>query len=85
MDELSLVISKLILKGKKLLDSYCIDNIEGIVAHKHLISDINSNDRVPLVEGKDVKRFYIKEPSNFLTWNTKEIHRTRPDYLWKSR
>src|SRR5690606_17458219 len=39
MDELSLEISKLIASNKKLLESFCVDNIEGIVAHKHLVFD----------------------------------------------
>ncbi len=84
MDELSLRISNLISKGKKVLEFFCHENIEGIVAHKHLIFDTLSPGRTPLIEGKDVKRFFINPPSNFLTWNTKEIHRTRPDYLWNA-
>ncbi len=84
MDELSLRISKSISKNRNLLGTYCIDIIEGIVAHKHLISDTDDENRVPLVEGKDVKRFYINPPSNFLNWNISEIHRTRPDYLWNA-
>ncbi len=84
MDEHSLEISKLIASNKKLLESFCIDNIEGIVAHKHLIFDSEGTNRVPLIEGKDIKRYSIRKPSNFLLWNTKEIHRTRPDYLWES-
>ena len=84
MDELSLEISKLIASNKKLLESFCVDNIEGIVAHKHLVFDSEGTNRVPLIEGKDIKRYSIRKPSNFLLWNTKEIHRTRPDYLWES-
>ena len=84
MDELSLEISKIISSNKKLLESFCVDNIEGIVAHKHLVFDSEGSNRVPLIEGKDIKRFTIRKPSNFLLWNTKEIHRTRPDYLWES-
>jgi adenine-specific DNA-methyltransferase len=84
MDELSLEISNVIASNKKTLESYCVDNIEGIVAHKHLVFDSEGANRVPLIEGKDIKRYSIRKPSNFLLWDTKEIHRTRPDYLWKS-
>ena len=84
MDELSLEISKVISSNKKVLESFCVDNIEGIVAHKHLVFDSEGTNRVPLIEGKDIKRYSIRKPSNFLLWNTKEIHRTRPDYLWES-
>jgi type I restriction-modification system DNA methylase subunit len=84
MDGLSMNISNIISQRKKLLGTYCVDNIEGIVAHKHLIFDSMGHNRVPLIEGKDVKRFYINEPSNFLTWNQKKIHRTRPGYLWSA-
>ena len=82
MDEVSMNISKKIIADCVFLESFCIDNIEGIVAHKHLIFDHDNNDRVPLIEGKDIKRFSIRKPSNYLAWIPKEIHRTRPDYLW---
>lgn len=84
MDELSLKISKEIAQNCELLEAFCVDNIEGIVAHKHLVFDSEGSNRVPLIEGKDIKRYSIRKPSNFLLWNIKEIHRTRPDYLWKS-
>jgi adenine-specific DNA-methyltransferase len=85
MDESSLTISKLIRGNRKTLSKLCVDNIEGIVAHKHLISDRRIDDKyLPLVEGKDVKRFYLIPPSNYIKWSTNEIHRTRPDYLWNS-
>ena len=85
MDEIALQISKAIAQDRDLLDTFCFENIEGIIAHKHLIFDENANNRVPLIEGKDVKRFFIRKPSNFLLWDTKEIHRTRPDYLWTAQ
>lgn len=84
MDELSLKISKEIAQNRELLEAFCVDNIEGIVAHKHLVFDSEGSNRVPLIEGKDIKRYSIRKPSNFLLWNIKEIHRTRPDYLWES-
>ena len=84
MDKNSMKISNKIADKKDLLGTFCVDNIEGIVAHKHLINSVQTDNTVPLVEGKDVKRFFINKPSNFLKWIPKEIHRTRPDYLWDS-
>ena len=84
MDEQSMKISKEISSSRKLLEVFCVENIEGIVAHKHLIFDSDGSNRVPLIEGKDIKRYSIRKPSNFLLWNIKEIHRTRPGYLWES-
>ncbi|KAF5036838.1 hypothetical protein DSECCO2_570990 [anaerobic digester metagenome] len=77
-------ISNKIADKNDLLETFCIDNIEGIVAHKHLINSVQTDNTVPLIEGKDVKRFFINKPSNFLKWIPKEIHRTRPEYLWNS-
>ena len=82
MDEVSMNISREISNGRKILKTLCVDNIEGIVAHKHLIFPSPAEGRFELIEGKDVKRYFIKVPSNYISWNTKEIHRTRPDYLW---
>ena len=84
MDDQSLRISKEIFNNRKLLETFCVDNIEGIVAHKHLVFDSEDINRVPLIEGKDVKRYSIRKPSNFLLWDINKIHRTRPDYLWTS-
>lgn len=84
MDENSMKISNKIADKNDLLETFCIDNIEGIVAHKHLINSVQTDNTVPLIEGKDVKRFFINKPSNFLKWIPKEIHRTRPEYLWNS-
>jgi tRNA1(Val) A37 N6-methylase TrmN6 len=84
MDKESIKISNQIKKEGIVLSEFCTDNIEGIVAHKYLIHDRKAKNTVPLIEGKDIKRFFIKPPSNFLTWNKDKIHRTRPDYLWGS-
>jgi adenine-specific DNA-methyltransferase len=84
MDEISMNISSKIKDAGSLLRNFCVDNIEGIIAHKHLIQDTPSCDTVPLIEGKDVKRYFIIPPTNFLIWDKKEIHRTRPDYLWEA-
>jgi hypothetical protein len=84
MDKKSIKISDQIKKAGLPLSEFCAENIEGIVAHKHLIQDYDTNGMVPLLEGKDIKRFFIKTPSNFLNWDKDKIHRTRPDYLWNS-
>jgi adenine-specific DNA-methyltransferase len=73
-----------ISQDKQLLGDLCIDIIEGIVAHKHLIIDIEQKGYLPLIEGKDIKRYFIGSPKNFLLWDKAQIHRTRPDYLWAS-
>src|SRR5690606_30930529 len=77
-----MTLSAKIKKSKKSLGECCVDIIEGIVAHKHLILDKKEDNTFDLIEGKDVKRFFIQECSNFIIWNKAEIHRTRPDYLW---
>lgn len=70
--------------GKEDLGKFCIDIIEGIVAHKHLISETESKNAQPLLEGKTIKRFGLNRVNKFINWSVKEIHRTRPDYLWKA-
>lgn len=77
-----MALSAKIKKSKKSLGECCVDIIEGIVAHKYLILDKKEDNTFDLIEGKDVKRFFIQECSNFIIWNKAEIHRTRPDYLW---
>lgn len=64
------------------LGDYCIDIIEGIVAHKHLIIDAPKEGFEPLIEGKDISKFIVKLPRNWIDWKSNEIHRKRPDYLW---
>jgi len=66
------------------LGNFCIDIIEGIVAHKHLIQPDSSKNSVPLLEGKDIKRYFIGGAKNHLLWDRSQIHRTRPDYLWEA-
>ncbi len=78
-----LQLSNKIKKDKKEFGEFCIDIIEGIVAHKHLIKERSGNNTFELLEGKDIKRFTINTASNFIVWNKSKIHRTRPDYLWK--
>lgn len=69
----------------KHLGDFCVDIIEGIVAHKHLISEVSSKTTQPLLEGKTIKKYLINPPNKFITWNKEEIHRTRPEYLWNSK
>lgn len=78
-----LALSNKIKDKKKCLGECCIDIIEGIVAHKHLIYERKEENSFDLIEGKDVKRFYIQDCSNFIFWDIEQIHRTRPDYLWE--
>ena len=78
-----LQLSNKIKRGKKNLGSFCVDIIEGIVAHKYLILANKGENCFDLIEGKDIKRFAIRDCSNFIVWNKDEIHRTRPDYLWE--
>lgn len=67
------------------LKIFCVDIIEGIVAHKHLISDVNVSNSFPLLEGKRIKKYLVQTPLKHIIWNKKEIHRTRPDYLWDAK
>lgn len=80
-DELNKVITA-IKEGSKPLGDYCIDIIEGIVAHKHLIFDEPVTNSFQLVEGKTIKRYYLEPTRKFIEWDVKKIHRTRPKYLW---
>lgn len=73
-----------ISEGKNHLGIFCVDIIEGIVAHKYLISEEKTKNSFPLVEGKTIKRYGLHPLRKFISWNTDEIHRTRPDYLWKA-
>lgn len=85
LNDTELRLSNKIKSGKKEFGDFCIDIIEGIVAHKHLIKERKEKNCYDLIEGKDIKRFTIKNSSNFIIWNTDEIHRTRPKYLWEKR
>lgn len=73
-----------ISESKTELGTYCIDIIEGIVAHKHLISETPTKHSFPLVEGKSIRRYGFNKLTKFIHWDTNEIHRTRPEYLWKA-
>lgn len=65
------------------LGYYCVDIIEGIVAHKHLIIDERKDGYEPMLEGKCIKRYYNLSENKYILWNKNLIHRSRPDYLWK--
>jgi hypothetical protein len=69
-------------QNKKILDDFSRDIIAGIVAHQHLLFDKPVNHSLPLVIGKTIKKYGINNIQRHILWNTKEIHRTRPDYLW---
>lgn len=83
LNEKQLSLSNRIKENKVDFGNYCIDIIEGIVAHKHLIFPQKGNNTFELLEGKDIKRFKINDASNHIVWNLNEIHRKRPDYLWE--
>lgn len=82
-DTTNTLLSK-ISDSKEHLGKFCIDIIEGIVAHKHLIGEVEKKNTQPLLEGKTIKKFGFHPVNKFITWNVKEIHRTRPDYLWNA-
>jgi hypothetical protein len=84
LDKEAFQLSCKINDNKDRLGTYCHEIIEGIVAHKQLIKTEPSAKTVPLVEGKSIKKYYISPPKKFLLWNKSKIHRTRPDYLWKT-
>lgn len=83
LDSRQIKLSRKIKDNSADFGLFCKDIIEGIVAHKHLIVDVPKNDTFTLIEGKDIKRFKLREASNFIIWDKTQIHRTRPEYLWK--
>ena len=83
-DERTQTLLSKISKERPCLGDFCIDIIEGIVAHKKLISTIPAKNSFPLVEGKTISRYFINETKKHIVWKTNEIHRTRPDYLWNA-
>ena len=77
------LLEKIDEQGKYLGD-LCIDIIEGIVAHKNLITSENVENSFPLLEGKNIRRYYILPPKKKIIWNTKKIHRARSQYIWQA-
>lgn len=84
VDDESEKVNKIIKKDSKPLGEFCIDIIEGIVAHKHLITEEETKNSFQLVEGKTIKRYYLEPTRKFIEWDISKIHRKRPDYLWEN-
>jgi adenine-specific DNA-methyltransferase len=78
----SKILEKISYSDKELGD-LCIDIIEGIVAHKHLITELDVKNSYPLLEGKNIKKYYIAPHTKRILWKPQKIHRTRPAYLWQ--
>ena len=83
-DESLYELIRKITTKRTLLGIYCDDIIEGIVAHKYLITGKPTKNTYPLIEGKTINRYGLNEINKHIKWNVKEIHRTRPDYLWET-
>lgn len=84
VDEKAGNLMKKIRNHKIFLGNFCLDIIEGIVAHKYLIKDEKLHNTYPLLEGKDIKRYFIGITRNNIIWDKSKIHRPRPDYLWEA-
>ena len=84
LDNKGLELSNKIIKGHNKLGCYCSDIMEGIVAHKHLISLDPIEGSKPLVEGRTIKKYYLGTINKNILWDKKLIHRPRPDYIWEA-
>ena len=76
-------ISNKICEANNKLGDYCRDIIEGIVAKKSLICETMDYGCVPLLGGKNIRRYGLKGSPKYLLWDKSQIHRARPDYLWE--
>ena len=76
-------ISNKICEANNKLGDYCNDIIEGIVAKKSLIGETMDYGGVPLLGGKNIRRYGLKGSPKYLLWDKSQIHRARPDYLWE--
>ena len=76
-------ISNKICEFNTSLGYYCRDIIEGIVAKKSIISDTMDIGCVPLLGGKNIRKYGLKGNPKYLLWDKSQIHRPRPDYLWE--
>ena len=76
-------ISNKICEFNTSLGYYCRDIIEGIVAKKSIISDTMDIGCVPLLGGKNIRKYGLKGSPKYLLWDKSQIHRPRPDYLWE--
>ena len=75
-------ISNKLCESNTPLGFYCRDIIEGIVAKKSIISETMATGCVPLLGGKNIRRYGLKGSPKYLLWDKSQIHRPRPDYLW---
>ena len=76
-------ISNKICESNTSLGYYCRDIIEGIVAKKSIISETMDIGCVPLLGGKNIRKYGLKGCPKYLLWDKSQIHRPRPDYLWE--
>ncbi|MBR4388755.1 MAG: N-6 DNA methylase [Prevotella sp.] len=76
-------ISNRICESNTSLGYYCRDIIEGIVAKKSIISETMDIGCVPLLGGKNIRKYGLKGNTKYLLWDKSQIHRPRPDYLWE--
>jgi hypothetical protein len=76
-------ISNKICESNTSLGYYCRDIIEGIVAKKSIISETMDIGCVPLLGGKNIRKYGLKGNPKYLLWDKTQIHRPRPDYLWE--
>ena len=81
-DSVSNICNKL-CESNTSLGYYCRDIIEGIVAKKSIISETMDIGCVPLLGGKNIRKFGLKGSHKYLLWDKSQIHRPRPDYLWE--
>jgi len=81
-DSVSNICNKL-CESNTSLGYYCRDIIEGIVAKKSIISETMDIGCVPLLGGKNIRKFGLKGSPKYLLWDKSQIHRPRPDYLWE--
>ena len=82
-DDSVLKICNKIRESNKTLGYYCKDIIEGIVAKKSLIGETMDYGCVPLLGGKNIRKYGLKGSPKYLLWDKSQIHRARPDYLWE--
>ena len=51
---------------------------------RNLIVDTHQTNTEPLIQGKTIDRYDIRDFKKYIIWKPKKIHRTRPDYLWNA-
>ncbi len=55
--------------NKEKLGVFCIDIIEGVVAHKQLISLNKTEIHQPLLEGKTIEKYGLNKINKYIIWN----------------